>query len=124
MDATFEHQFLHLLAVHVAGTAVGVGDDHDFLYTQFVNGNQEAAHGGVEWTDNQSTCILDELSISILQSQCRRQKLCQAGIHTGKDGKLLVWVFACKILLVALVGYEFLVILDNFLYNHSSVNEM
>ena len=124
MDATLEHQFLHLLAVHVAGTAVGVGDDHDFLYTQFVNGNQEAAHGGVEWTDNQSTCILDELGISILQSQCRRQKLCQAGIHTGKDGKLLIWVFARKILLVALVGYEFLVILDNFFYNHSSANEM
>lgn len=52
------------------------------------------------------------------------QKLCQAGIHTGKDGKLLVWVFARKILLVTFVGYEFLVILDNFLYNHSSANEM
>ena len=63
MDATLEHQFLHLLAVHVAGTAVGVGDDHDFLYTQFVNGNQEAAHGGVEWTDYESTGILDELGI-------------------------------------------------------------
>ena len=124
MDATFEHQFLHLLSVHVAGTTVGVGDDHDFLYTQFVNGNQEAAHGGVEWTDNQSTGILDELGISILQSQGCWQKLCQAGIHTGKNGKFLVWIFARKILLVTFAGYEFLVILDNFLYNHSSANEM
>ena len=44
----------------IGATAVGVGNDHDFLYTQFVNGNQEAAHGGVECTDNQSAGILDE----------------------------------------------------------------
>ena len=45
MDATLQHQFLHLLTVHVTGTAVGVGNDHDFLNTQFIDGNQEAAHG-------------------------------------------------------------------------------
>lgn len=31
MDATLQHQFLHLLAVHVAGTTVGVGNDHDYI---------------------------------------------------------------------------------------------
>ena len=122
MDSTLEHQFFHLLAVHVAGTTVGVGDDHDFLYTQFINGNQEATHGRVEWTDNQSARILDELGISILQSQGSRQKLCQTGVHTGKDGKFLVWVFARKILLVTLAGYELLIILNNFFYNHSGAN--
>ena len=45
LDATFEHLFLHLLSVHVACTAVGVGDDHDFLYTQFVDGYKETTHG-------------------------------------------------------------------------------
>ena len=68
MDATFEHQFLHLLSVHVACTAVGVGDDHDFLYTQFVDGYKETTHGRVERTDNQSTGVLDELGISVLQA--------------------------------------------------------
>ena len=31
MDAALQHQFLHLLAVHVTGTAVGVGNDHDYI---------------------------------------------------------------------------------------------
>lgn len=45
MDSSLDHEFLHLLSVHVAGTTIGMGDDHDFLYSQFVDGNQEAAHG-------------------------------------------------------------------------------
>lgn len=33
MDSSLDHEFLHLLSVHVAGTTVGMGDDHDFLYS-------------------------------------------------------------------------------------------
>ncbi len=32
MDSSlFDHEFLHLLSVHVAGTTIGMGDDHDLL---------------------------------------------------------------------------------------------
>ena len=112
MDATFEHQFLHLLSVHVACTAVGVGNDHDFLYTQFVDGYKETTHGRVERTDNQSTGVLDELGISVLQAQSCWQKLSEAGVHTGKNGKFLVRIFTRKILFVSLTGYEVFIILD------------
>ena len=33
MDSSLDHEFFHLLSVHVAGTTVGMGDDHDFLYS-------------------------------------------------------------------------------------------
>lgn len=118
----FEHQFLHLLSVHVACTAVGVGNDHDFLYTQFVDGYKETTHGRVERTDNQSTGVLDEFGISVLQAQSCWQKLSKASVHTGKNGKFLVWIFTRKILFVSLTGYEVFIILDDFFYNHSHVN--
>ena len=33
MDSSLDHEFLHLFSVHVAGTTIGMGDDHDFLYS-------------------------------------------------------------------------------------------
>ena len=44
-DAALEHEGFHLTSVHVAGTAIGMGDDHYFFHPQLVYGHKQAAHG-------------------------------------------------------------------------------
>ena len=46
-DAAMEHFILEVGETHVTGTAGGVGYDHDFRDAQFIDGDDEAAHGGI-----------------------------------------------------------------------------
>ena len=44
-DAAAEHLLVEVVVAHVAGSAVGVGHDHYFFYSEFVYGYYEGAHG-------------------------------------------------------------------------------
>ena len=51
-DATGTHLFVEMVVTHVAGPAMRVRDDHDVGYAKFVDGDDKAAHGGVERRDD------------------------------------------------------------------------
>ena len=68
VDATFNHEVFHLLAVHVTGATVGMGNDHYLFYAKLVDGNEERAHGRVERADNETARIFYDFSIAVLES--------------------------------------------------------
>ena len=118
-DASLHHSPFHFLAVHVAGTAVGVCHNHNLLNVQLVYSHENASHCRVKRTDNQSAGILYQFCVAIFDAQCGRQQLRQSCVHTREDGKFLVGVFAREEFLVAFVLNKFFVVSDNFFYNHN-----
>ena len=116
-DAAADHLMVEMVIAHVAGAAVAVCHDHDLLNSQLVDGDDEAAHGGVEGGDDESSCVLDDFSVSVLQSEGGRQQFRKPCVHAREDGELLVRVFVGKEFLVGFLSHKLLVEF-NYLVNH------
>ena len=70
---------------------------HDFLYPQLIDGDNETAHGRVESGDDQSSGILDNLGITVLQSERSREQFGQSGVESTANflsGYLSVMYFS------------------------------
>lgn len=65
-NATRPHLLLHSGAVHMASSAMRVGDDHNILNTKFIDSHKEAAHDAAERMENDTAGIFDELGVAIL----------------------------------------------------------
>ena len=108
-DAAMEHFLLEVAEAHVAGTAGGVGNDHDFRDAQFIDGDDEASHGGIPGGGNDGTGILDDLGVAVFQAQGILEQDGQARVHTTEDGEFLVGEFVGQVLLISLGSHIFTV---------------
>ena len=117
MDATGLHVLNHLFGTHVASTAIAMRHHHHIGYTQFEDSHQQTANHTTEGVRNNPSRILDHLHVSVLDAESSRKQGRQSGIHTRENRYLLVGIFIRDELLVAFIGYKFLVILQDFVYH-------
>lgn len=114
LDSPLFHVSYHFVAVHVASTAIRMGNDHHFFYSQLDDGHQQTTDDTAERMGNDGTGILYNLYVSIVNSLSGGQQFCQAGIHTGKDGDFLIRILVSDILFVSPVLNELFVEFKNF----------
>lgn len=94
------HGVQHVRAADVLRPAVGVAHDHDILHSQLVDPDKDAAHLGGKRAADDPSGVLDYLGVPVLQAEGGQEELCEAGVHAGDDGHLLVGVFRGLVLLV------------------------
>ena len=114
---TGNHFVMKVVITHVTGSAMGVRYHHDFLHTKLIDSYNEAAHSRVEGRNHQASGILDNLCVTILQTQSSRKQLCQSSVHTREYREFLVGILTGQILLVALLFNELFVICNNLVYH-------
>ena len=62
------------LTIHVLNTAICMSNDQNFLNTQLINSNQKTSHHAAKRVCDNSTGILNNLSIAVADSQRGRQQ--------------------------------------------------
>lgn len=118
LDAARFHDMVEMRITHVTGAALGMGDHHDLFYAEFIDGNYQAAHGGVEGRDDESAGIFDDLGIAVLETECSGEKFGQTRVHTGEYRQFFVGVLVSDVLLVAFLRYERLIELKDLVYHN------
>ena len=71
-DAASQHFVMKMSVTHVASTTMRMGHYHNFAHMEFVNGDNETAHGRVEGRNDQATGIFYDFGITILEAESRR----------------------------------------------------
>ena len=64
-------------------TSDSMANNHNILYSKFYDGYQKTSYHTSKRMCNHCSCILDNFSISIFDSQGCRKQFCQTRIHTG-----------------------------------------
>lgn len=72
IDAAGVHFLDHAIAVNMADAAIGVADDHDFFTAEFVDGNEQAAHGAAKRAGNDAASVLDDFGIAVFDAESGR----------------------------------------------------
>ena len=100
-DAAILHQMKHFSGVHSLHPAAGMPYHHDFLHAEFINGDEQRAHGGIEGIGDDAPGVFDDFDIAVAQTQGGGEQLHEARVHAGDDSYLLVWILGGKEFLVA-----------------------
>ena len=107
-----------LLIAHVAGSAGGVVDDHHLADPELVDGYKEGTYGRVGLRGDDTPGVLDDLGVTVPESEGLLQKDGESGVHSGEDGEFLRGVLVRDERLVGLLGNELSVILEDFVYHN------
>ena len=118
LDTAHFHDMVKMRVTHVTGAALGMGDHHDLLYAEFIDGDYQAAHGGVEGRDDESAGILDDLGIAVLETERCGEKFGQTRVHAGEYRQFFVGVLVGDVLLVAFLRHEIPVKINDLVYHN------
>ena len=64
-----EHLLPEMPETHVAGATARMRDHHYLLYSELVDGHDQAPHGGVPWRRYDGSGILDDLCVAVFEAQ-------------------------------------------------------
>ena len=67
------HFFKHFFAVHMTGSAIGMGNHHNLLYAKFKDSNEQTTNHTTKRMGNNTSRILYHFYIAILYTQRGRQ---------------------------------------------------
>ena len=73
LDSPLFHVSYHFVAVHVASTAIRMGNDHHFFYSQLDDSHQQTTDDTAERMGNDGTGILYNLYVSVVNPQSESQ---------------------------------------------------
>ena len=117
LDAARFHDVVEMRVTHMTCAALRMGHNHDLFHTQFIDGDDQAAHRRIKRRDDESACVLDNLGISVLEPERGRKKFRKARVHTGQYRQFLIGVLVGDVLLVAFLCHETLVEINNPVYH-------
>ena len=115
-DPAAKHFLPEMGETHVACSAGCVGDHHDLGHSKFIDGHNEAPHGGVPWRRDHRTGVLDDLRVAVPQAQRVLEEDREPCVHAAEHGKFPVRELVRQVLLVALRGHVLAVECEDFVY--------
>lgn len=87
----------------------------DFLRSQFIDGDEQAACNVVEGVGDDRPGVLDDLGVPVSQIHRFGQQLSQTGVHAGQDHQFFVREFGGPVGFVLLVFDECTVMFQDFI---------
>lgn len=114
LDAAAEHGGDELLGCGVGHAAVVVADDHDFLYAELVDADEQAADDIVKAACDGVAGSLDDLGFTAAHAEGRFEKVDEARVHAGDYGELALGQLADGRKIVGQMAHEMLIGLSDF----------